>query len=81
MNLLTEFLFAIAFPPHFPQLPDAPLLKQSEHCSFVSQTVLLLTEGMNSLPESWELCQRCMDLLKLMTGDVALLGEVFLNYL
>ncbi|KAF7634461.1 hypothetical protein Mgra_00006130 [Meloidogyne graminicola] len=68
-NILSEFNFSIAFPSNFPQLPDAPLLKQSENCSFVSQTMLLLNEGLNSLPENLELCQRCMDLLRLLTGD------------
>ncbi|KAF7625958.1 hypothetical protein Mgra_00009860, partial [Meloidogyne graminicola] len=76
-NLLSEFNFSIAFPPNFPQLPDAPLLKQSEICSFISQTVLLLNEGLNSLPESWELCQRCMELLKLLTVDERLIREIF----
>uniref|UniRef100_A0A1I8AWZ2 Armadillo/beta-catenin-like repeat protein n=1 Tax=Meloidogyne hapla TaxID=6305 RepID=A0A1I8AWZ2_MELHA len=77
LNILKEFRFSIAIPPNFPQFSDAPLLLQSEHFSFVSQTVFLLTEGMNSLPESWELCQRCMDLLRLLAGDEGLMGEIF----
>ena len=67
----------MSFPPNFPQLPDAPLLLKPEYCSFVSQIVVILTEGLNSLPQSWELCQKCLDLLGLLAGDEGLLGEIF----
>nr|CAD2159603.1 unnamed protein product [Meloidogyne enterolobii] len=76
-SLLKEFRFAMSFPPNFPQLPDAPLLLKPEYCSFVSQIVVILTEGLNSLPQSWELCQKCLDLLGLLAGDEGLLGEIF----
>lgn len=67
----------------FPQLPDAPLAEKrcgAGQCfSFVSQIVFLLHRAMASLPETIEICQRCLDILKAMARDGRLLEEIFVQ--
>ncbi|KAL3094541.1 hypothetical protein niasHT_026307 [Heterodera trifolii] len=73
--LLSQLRFFVTFSPPFAHFSaDSPPV---EHCSFVSQIVLLLHQFINMLPDSAELCRHCLDILLAMCRDRLLLEGIY----